>query len=99
MLHYDSHQIEAAWETLRSKYLSKEIDGLIRISCATEAQNSSKVIYCFVGPAEDQLHCRTVGRKILEVMKYTRQTCHFDFLPFIYYKVPRVNGCLYKEPF
>lgn len=99
MLHYDCNKVEAAWETLTKKYLSKEIDGLIRISCTREVRNSSKAIFCFVGPAEDQLHCRTVGRKIIEVMQYTSQTCHFNFLPFLYYKVPRVDGYLYKEPF
>jgi hypothetical protein len=99
MLHYDHQHVDVAWEKLKKAYFAKEIDGLIRISCTRHAINNCKVIYCFVGPADNQTHCRAVGRRIIEVMNYARQDCHQDYPPFIYYKVPKIPGPLYKESF
>jgi hypothetical protein len=97
MLHYDAENAETGWAKLMDIYMSKEIDGLIRISCSKNPYNNSKVLCCYVGPDDDEAHCRLVGRKIIQAMKYERQNCNFT--QFVYYKLPGDNKCMYKEMF
>jgi len=98
MLFYDEN-VATAWDLLRKAYFDKTIPGLIRLSCTTQPSNNAQIIFCFVGPSDNQEHCCAVGRRILKITKYSKQKCQSTFSSFIFYKRPKMHGHLYAEGF
>jgi hypothetical protein len=100
MLHFDAGKNHTtAWELLKQKYISRTIQGIIKISTTNEARNGAHIIYIFVGPAQNKAHCLTTGRNILSELQYARQKCHQNYNSFIYYKLPRGSQNLYRLGF
>jgi hypothetical protein len=97
-LFYDKDNLAAAWQKLKGLYLGDQLPGVIKISCAKVERTPGfgVPIFAFVGPSDDEHHCTSVGKMLVEKLGHTKQNCNFAYSEKIYFKSKKGGPVLYS---